>query len=208
MLLLPPILKEDILDTATDMFLTLGFKSVTMDDIAEKLSISKKTIYSHFPNKGKLVEACAIELFNCITAGIDEIIAEEYNPIDELLKIHEFILKRLKEEKASPQFQLCKYYPKVDEALKELKVERMKLSIGNNLKRGKENGYYRQDIDNEIVLNFYFMTLEGIKDSEYFPMDKYTIPYLVSHFLDYHFRAIASQKGLEYINNLNHKCNS
>jgi len=52
------------------------------------------------------------------------------------------------------------------------------------------------------------MTLEGIKDSEYFPMDKYTIPYLVNHFLDYHFRAIASQKGLEYINNLNLNHNS
>ncbi|MBW2961881.1 TetR/AcrR family transcriptional regulator [Mesonia aestuariivivens] len=201
-------MKEQILDTAAEMFLSLGFKSVTMDDIAEKLSISKKTIYSHFPNKEKLIESCAVQLFNSISARIDMIIAEHHNPIDELLMIHEFILKQLKKEKASPQFQLYKYYPKVDDVLKERKIERMKLCIGNNLKRGIKEGLYRENIDLEIVQNFYFMTIEGIKHSDFFPMDKYDIPYLVTHFLDYHFRAIASQKGLEYINNLNYNCQS
>lgn len=198
-------MKEQILDTSTEMFLSLGFKSVTMDDIAEKLSISKKTIYSNFPNKEKLVEACAIKLFNCITAGIDKIIEKNHNPIDELLYIHEFILKRLREEKASPQFQLCKYYPKVDDKLRERKIERMEQCVTNNLKRGKEEGLYRDDIEIKIVLNFYFMTLEGIKQSEFFSMENYTIPFLVKHFLEYHFRAIVSAKGLKYINSLNLK---
>ena len=44
-------MKEKILDTATDLFLTLGFKSVTMDDLADRMGISKKTIYTHFKNK-------------------------------------------------------------------------------------------------------------------------------------------------------------
>ena len=198
-------MKEKILDTATDMFLSLGFKSVTMDDIADKLSISKKTIYSHFPNKEKLVEDCAIELFNCITSGIDEIIKENHNPIDELLHIHEFILKRLREEKASPQFQLCKYYPEVDEKLRERKIERMQECVTNNLKRGIEEEVYRNDIEINVVLNFYFMTLEGIKNSDFFSMENYTIPFLIKHFLEYHFRAIVSEKGLKYINSLKHK---
>ncbi|SHI87896.1 transcriptional regulator, TetR family [Mesonia phycicola] len=201
-------MKEKILNTATEMFLTLGFKSITMNDIAEKLSISKKTIYAHYPNKEKLVETCVMELFNIITNGIDKIIEENHNPIDELLLIHEYILKRLKEEKASPQFQLCKYYPKIEEKLKARKIENMRKCIGNNLKRGKEEGLYRESIEIEIVQNFYFMTLEGIKNSDYFPIEKYTIPFLVDHFLEYHFRAIASEKGLKYINNLNHNCHS
>lgn len=201
-------MKEKILNTATEMFLTLGFKSITMNDIAEKLSISKKTIYAHYPNKEKLVETCVMELFKIITNGIDKIIEENHNPIDELLLIHEYILKRLKEEKASPQFQLCKYYPKIEEKLKARKIENMRKCIGNNLKRGKEEGLYRESIEIEIVQNFYFMTLEGIKNSDYFPIEKYTIPFLVDHFLEYHFRAIASEKGLKHINNLNHNCHS
>jgi AcrR family transcriptional regulator len=196
-------MKEKILNTATDLFLNLGFKSVTMDDIAEKLGMSKKTIYSHYPNKAKLIEACAIELFNSITTGIDEIIAENNNPIDELLLIHGFILKRLKEEKASPQFQLAKYYPKVEQTLREKKIERMQECVVANLNRGVALGFYRKDIEVEVVYKFYFMTLEGIKDSDFFPMERYSIPFLVHHFLEYHFRAIASEKGLIYINNLN-----
>ena len=52
---LPLIMKEKILEKAGDMFLTLGFKSVTMDDLAQQMGISKKTIYTHFENKTKLV---------------------------------------------------------------------------------------------------------------------------------------------------------
>ena len=116
-------MKEKILDTSTEMFLSLGFKSVTMDDIADKLSISKKTIYSHFSNKEQLVEACVLELFEEISTNIDDIVAENHNPIAEQLYIHEFILNKLKEENASPQFQLYKYYPEINEKLREKKIE-------------------------------------------------------------------------------------
>jgi len=200
-------MKEKILHTATDLFLNLGFKSVTMDDIADKLGMSKKTIYSHYPNKAKLVEACAVELFHSINSGIDEIIAEENNPIDELLLIHKFILTKLKEEKASPQFQLTKYYPRVEQMLRERKTERMQQCLTKNLERGIAQGFYRKEIDVDFVYRFYYMTLEGIKDSDFFPMEKFPAPFLVRLFLEYHFRAIATEKGLTYINNLNQNYN-
>ena len=47
-------MKEEIIKKASDLFLNLGFKSVTMDDLANEMGISKKTIYFHFPNKEKL----------------------------------------------------------------------------------------------------------------------------------------------------------
>ena len=53
MLFLPPIMKDKILLNASNMFLIYGFKSVTMDDLANKIGISKKTIYQHFENKTK-----------------------------------------------------------------------------------------------------------------------------------------------------------
>ena len=56
---------------STELFLNLGFKSVTMDDIANEMGISKKTIYQHFENKTKLVEAATFNLFDIICDGID-----------------------------------------------------------------------------------------------------------------------------------------
>ncbi len=62
--------KEDILKNAADLFLRLGFKSVTMDDIAQQMAISKKTIYAHFSTKTKLVKATVEYLIKEIEQGI------------------------------------------------------------------------------------------------------------------------------------------
>ena len=56
-------MRETILNKATELFLDLGFKSVTMDDIATEMGISKKTIYTHFKNKSVLVKASTEILF-------------------------------------------------------------------------------------------------------------------------------------------------
>src|SRR5690606_16940324 len=118
------IMKDKILDKATEMFLNLGFKSVTMDDIALELGISKKTIYQHFKTKNALVEAATFYLFESIISGITFICEATENPIEELFQIKKFVSNYLKDEKSSPQFQLKKYYPKTYNRLyqKQLKV--------------------------------------------------------------------------------------
>ena len=77
-------MREKILHKATELFLNLGFKSVTMDDLANEMGISKKTIYSHFDIKTKFVEETTMDLFWCISNGIDKILTERKNPIEEL----------------------------------------------------------------------------------------------------------------------------
>ena len=75
-------MKEKIINKASELFLTLGFKSVTMDDIANELGISKKTIYVHFPNKTDLVESTTMHMFNLISHGIGCICELKKNPIE------------------------------------------------------------------------------------------------------------------------------
>uniref|UniRef100_UPI003563392F TetR/AcrR family transcriptional regulator n=1 Tax=Mariniflexile sp. TaxID=1979402 RepID=UPI003563392F len=77
-------MRDQIILKSRELFLTLGFKSVTMDDIANTLGISKKTIYVHFSNKTKLVEAVTYELFETVCEGIDGICNTSKNPIQEL----------------------------------------------------------------------------------------------------------------------------
>ena len=68
-------MKEKIIKKAEELFLTYGFKSVTMDDIANEMAISKKTIYQHFRNKTKLIETITKHVFFKISEGIDCICA-------------------------------------------------------------------------------------------------------------------------------------
>ena len=68
---LSSIMKDKILEKAGEMFLNLGFKSVTMDDIANEIGVSKKTIYIHFSNKTALVNSVTLSVFETISGGID-----------------------------------------------------------------------------------------------------------------------------------------
>ena len=92
-------MKQKILHKATDMFLSLGFKSFTMDDIAAELGVSKKTIYNHFSNKTALVNEVTNSVFEIVCEGIDLICSKEENPIDELYEIKRFSMDYLKNEK-------------------------------------------------------------------------------------------------------------
>ena len=80
-------MRDKILHNATEMFLNLGFKSVTMDDIAKNCGVSKKTIYAHFSNKTDLVEAVTDHLFDTVCCGIDLIHEQQKNPIIELFSL-------------------------------------------------------------------------------------------------------------------------
>lgn len=94
------------------MFLNLGFKSVTMDDLANEMGISKKTIYTHFENKTKLVQECTFGLLNRINLGIDLICSSGKNPIEELYDIKKFVISQLKDDKSSPNTSCKNTIPK------------------------------------------------------------------------------------------------
>jgi len=193
-------MKEKIVQKATELFLNLGFKSVTMDDIANEMGISKKTIYANFGNKTELVKEVTSAMFQQITVGIDCICALDKNPIEELYDIKKFVMLQLKNEKSSPQFQLQKYYPEVHEFFKEKHFEKMYDCTTNNLQRGVEQGLYRNNIDIEFVSRIYFIGVRGIKDDTLFPIQKFPKVKLFEDYLEYHLRGIVTREGLKTLN--------
>lgn len=190
-------MKEKIIQKATEMFLSMGFKSVTMDDIASEMGISKKTIYAHFGNKTELVQETTMQLFEHITYGIDCICELHKNPIEELYEIKKFVMLQLKDEKSSPQFQLQKYYPEVHETFKAKHFEKMYDCTRKNLQRGMELGLYRDNIDIEFVSRIYFIGVNGIKDDSLFPIQKFPKVQLFEEYLEYHLRGIVTKEGLQ-----------
>ncbi|MEM1259753.1 MAG: TetR/AcrR family transcriptional regulator [Bacteroidota bacterium] len=195
-------MKTDILNKATDLFLTLGFKSVTMDDLAHEMGISKKTIYSHFENKTKLVEEATMQLFWEISDGIDKIVTLKKNPIEELYEIKKFVMARLKDEKASPQYQLQKYYPKLCETLRKKEFDVMQNCIVHNIKRGMEKGIYRENLNIQFVSRIYFSGAISLGDEDLFPNFMFTKVKLEDYFLEYHLRGIVTPKGRKILNEI------
>lgn len=193
-------MREKIVHKAAELFLNLGFKSVTMDDIATEIGISKKTIYAHFENKTKLVEAVTFELFETICDGIDCICIASVNPIEELYDIKMFVMHHLKNEKSSPQFQLKKYYPETYEILKGKQFEKMHESVKESLQKGVNTQLFRPNIDVDFISRMYFNGMTGIKDVSIFPQELYTMEYLTESYLEYHLRAIVTDKGLLILN--------
>ncbi|TBN02413.1 TetR/AcrR family transcriptional regulator [Hyunsoonleella flava] len=194
-------MKDKILQGATNLFLSYGFKSVTMDDIANKLGMSKKTIYQHFDNKTKLVEATTMHLFEFISVGINHICSLEKNPVEEIYSIKQFVMEHLKNEKSSPQYQLQKYYPTIFKNLKERQFCVMQDCVIENLNKGVAIGLYRKDIDVDFISRIYFNAMMVLKDDDLFPKDKFSMPSLMNNYLEYHLRGICTPKGLEILNN-------
>ncbi|MCM4155202.1 TetR/AcrR family transcriptional regulator [Gramella sp. AN32] len=190
-------MREKILETAAELFLTFGFKSVTMDDIAEKMGISKKTIYAHFSTKTKLVQATTTHLLEKINTGIEDIRNRQENPIIENYSIKRFVLHNLKGEKTSPHYQLQKYYPKILESIKEKQFYILEKCVVENLQRGIKEGYYRETVPVQFITRLHFLGMMGIKDKNLFSADEYTEEYLMENFLEYHLRAICTPKGIK-----------
>jgi AcrR family transcriptional regulator len=194
-------MREKIISKSEELFLSLGFKSVTMDDIANTIGISKKTIYAHFSNKTELVEVVTFSVLDHITEGIDKINTASVNPIEELYEIKMFVMNYLKNEKVSPQHQLKKYYPEIFERLKIKQFEKMHSSVENSLKTGMKTRLFRADIDIDFISRMYFNGMTGIRDISIFPEDRFDRNYLFESYLEYHLRAIVTETGLNLLNN-------
>ena len=190
-------MKDKILEKATDLFLSLGFKSVTMDDIAQKMGVSKKTIYKYFTNKTALIDSATKYMFDKICSGIEIIHEKDGNAIHELFEIKEFISLHLKNEKSSPQYQLQKYYPKIYNWLKQQQYNAMIDSVKENLVSGIEQGLYRKDIPVDFTARIYINGMNGVRDADIFPASQFEVIKLMDEFLEYHIRAIATEKGIQ-----------
>ncbi|OBX23704.1 MULTISPECIES: TetR/AcrR family transcriptional regulator [Bizionia] len=195
-------MKDKILKSSADLFLNYGFKSVTMDDIANEIGVSKKTIYLHYATKTKLVQATTLYMFEFISHGIDCICALNQNPIDEIFEIKKFTMTHLKDEKSSPQYQLKKYYPKIFESLKNDQFHIMQDCVKNNLIRGVSEGLYRNSIDVEFVSRLYFNTMMSLKDVDIFPTNDFPMKQLMDNYLEYHIRGISTKKGIDKLDSI------
>jgi len=189
-------MKQKIIKKAKFMFLQMGFKSVGIDDIANAMGISKKTVYENFAGKIALIKDVVDSVFYDIKGKIETIQATSENPIIELYQVKKEVFQYMLNEKDSPQFQLQKYYPEIYSNLKEKEFTLMGDQLKESLKRGVQMRVFRKRIDIDFVSRIYFNGLRGIRDIKLFPPAKYNMNNLIDAFFEYHLRAICTKKGI------------
>lgn len=192
-------MKETILKKAGEIFLKYGFKSITMDDIANDLGISKKTIYKYYKNKVELVDEAVCYFHDGMHKTITNICAVGYNAIQENFEVKKTFKDMFKNSDDSPVYQLEKYYPKTYKKIISNELSIYKECITNNLLKGIEEGLYRKNINLELTVKFYFSLMLSVHDSSLYTYNKNTMNQLELHALEYHTRAIATEKGLQIL---------
>lgn len=192
---------RQILAGAIEVFIKYGLRSVTMDDIARELSISKKTIYKYFSSKAHLIDEAAKFIIMHVESSCTQVSEITDNPIDELLYIDQLMRRFSHLQNHAIEFQLKKYYPETYTFIAEAKQRHFLDVTRHNLLRGIELGLYRKDFDVEIIANLNYARLLMLSDENYFPLNKFDVNELAFQALIYHLRGITTPKGLEYLEN-------
>ena len=187
----------EIISRSEQLFLRLGIRSITMDDIARELGISKKTLYQHFDHKDSLVEAVIISHVERERLAMENICLKATDALDEIRNVGAFITATIEDVSPSALFDLQKYYRKSWELLMEKQDGQVIHSIVKNIERGISEGWYRSDVNPEIVARIYskatYMVVDEISNSA----SKFSRRELIWELHNYHIHAIATPAGIE-----------
>ena len=195
-------MKEKIILKAAELFLSLGFKSITMDDLAQSMSISKKTIYLFFNNKNDLIISCTEHIQYQLLKKINEIRNNAKNPIIELFEIKKEAMKILGNTETAPQFQLQKFYPEIYQKLKDRELHLFRDNIHESLNKGIKLKFFRKEINIDFITRIYLNGMRGVRDINLFPINEFKVEKVIEDFIEYHLRAISTPKGLELLNKI------
>lgn len=143
------------------MFRKFGVRSVSMDDVARELSVSKKTLYQCFRDKNELI-SCTLETdINEVKAQVDNIRNTESNPVKQVIRIAQFIAGYIKDTNPSMIYDLQKYHPEIFEQFNNTRQKTFMDHMVQNIETGKQQGYYRPDIEAEKSAILFFCMLSN-----------------------------------------------
>ena len=187
------MMKDKIINKAKEMFLRLGFKSITMDDIACEMCISKKTIYKYFSNKDVLIEQSVELVHKEVHETIDKIVSKNFNAIEENFEIKRMFREMFRSAESSPIYQLKKHYPEVYAKALSTQIEVCETCFRDNILKGINEGLYRENLDVDNYVKFYYTLIFNINENTMLEKDAHELEVKA---LEYHIRAMATLAGI------------
>ncbi len=196
---------DDLLISIKKIFMRYGIKSVTMDDIARELKMSKKTLYNYVTDKSDLVTKVMKQECQEDETCVCNIVKHSKNAIDETLEIVKHMTGKVASIHPSIHYDLEKYYPEAWQIFQEHKRRHVMGTIMKNLSRGMKEGFYRKDLNPDIIARVFVARLDIIFDGDLFPPAQFNFGDVYVEYMRYHLRGILSEKGMKYISQLEKK---
>ncbi len=189
------IAKQQLLTQARQLYLSYGVKSVSMDDIARLMGISKKTIYNFISNKKDLVHAVVKSYIDEEEARCDSITENSKNAIDEIISVARHVQNTLKEMKPTLTYDLQKYYPKTWMLIQGEHFDFIEKFITRNLKRGIKEGLFRDNLNLDIIPIMYMTLARLVSHHEVQSVKKIKQSDLHETMILYHLHGILNANG-------------
>lgn len=187
-----------ILKKVRQLYRKYGIRSVTMDDVSHELGISKKTLYQYVQDKDDLVHKVVELEISDRQDRMNISCSDDKNAIEQLLEIARCISTMLKDYSAASEYDLKKYYPDLYIRVRDLRRNHVFRFISDNLKKGIQEGLYREEINVDIVSRLNVALIENMVDSEVISIPEFMDPLFFNEFFSYHIRGIVNSKGLTF----------
>ena len=189
--------RKQIISVAAEMFHQQGIRSVTMDDIAHRLCMSKRTLYQIFADKESLLLACVIQHEEEVIKQLEEVYNNTQNVLEFLLLVFSLKLKELNE--IDPLFfEDMQKYPKVIEHIRQHKNENEQKSA-SFLQKGVEQGVFRKEINFKIVARQLSSCFDDVVENGL--IDEYAKSEVFMNIIIPYIRGCATQVGIAMIDN-------
>ena len=196
--------KDRILHAAVTLFTRNGIKSVSMDDIASELGISKKTLYKWFDNKDELVSAVISNHLNRVQGECEGISGHALNAVDEMVQIMDWAKRQFSNTNPNTIHDLRKYYPGAWNLFHGHKNKYILAQIQANLRRGVAEGLYRADLDVEVLSRLRLAQIDILFDYEVFPTTQFDQPRVQIACNEHFLLGMVTLKGHKLVNEYRH----
>jgi AcrR family transcriptional regulator len=196
-----------IIAQAYSIFMQSGIKNVSMDDLCRQMGISKKTLYKYVENKTDLITKISFYIRELITTRLNELDQMDLNAIDVLLEMSRVSGGTHIRINPIVSYEIRKYYPQVYEDYICTKKELIVNSILKNLDQGIREGFYRQDLNREIVAHLYFKKIEEFHTLEGDDLKEFSYSKVFEVMFENHIRGIANKRGIDYFEKQKAKLN-
>ncbi|WPQ64624.1 TetR/AcrR family transcriptional regulator [Chitinophaga sancti] len=192
-------IQSRILDTAFNLFSQFGTRSITMDDIAQKMGVSKKTLYAHFADKDELVTHAITRFLHAVDADCKANQIQAVNAIDELFLVMEMLDKQFRNMKPFVLLDLQRYHSTAYQAFLSYRDTSMQSIIRENLQRGIREGLYRADLDVDVLTRYRLATAMLCFQPDVFAPGLYEMSKVQRILLEHFLYGLVSSKGFQRI---------
>ena len=190
-------MKEEIVKRALNDFMQYGFKTFTMDDLASKMGISKKTLYEHFPSKNDLVEAVLDYTLDMSCKNVEAFVQGDGSVIENVYRNQEKVKEIFNINSDRPIWELQKYYSKTYERMEIEFAKSDARFIDKLLEKGWQEGLFREDINVNFYKTFYSSVQRLRSVANTFPEREYPFWDTIYTLMEYFFRIVVNEKGMK-----------